>query len=441
MVVCQLAVAVPMEAGLVDALAAHVARSLLGDPVLVQEGLGCLVVLLQNQKEGSAGPRAAVSLGAVPALASGLRAVAAAHDVAPLLRYLLPHLVRAALSGSGEEDQLAVLESVLEAVPLTGGLDRTVARCVLSAYLGQAHLSPDAAAAFDRRLLPLVRLLESRCGAALDAVLAAHVTGGGEQRSLYHRFLCLSLSRGKHQLLGDSSLLLSLKHHQPSVREAALQHLVGVITSAQVSLDEVFLKDAVMERLKDDVPEVVTSALKVLEVSVVDRPSPSGSLQLVLLQVLLDVLDPEDVVLSLLALLHSADLSVAESWSVNAPLPVLTEAVRLLSDPRLGQTDAELLQRAGWRLLPLLVVSSCSSSQLLFASCLAHSSIVARHPLTANWAPELDEVMKRSSEPDFLGLANERLVAVMSAGLLSMELFSRRDAVSRLTSYYSGFSK
>jgi len=28
----------------------------------------------------------------------------------------------------GEEDQLAVLESVLEAVPLTGGLDRTAAR-------------------------------------------------------------------------------------------------------------------------------------------------------------------------------------------------------------------------------------------------------------------------------------------------------------------------
>jgi len=47
--------------------------------------------------------RAAVSLGAMPALASGLRAVAAAHDVAPLLRYLLPHLVRAALSGSGED--------------------------------------------------------------------------------------------------------------------------------------------------------------------------------------------------------------------------------------------------------------------------------------------------------------------------------------------------
>lgn len=35
----------------------------------------------------------------------------------------------------------------------------------------------------------------------------------------------------------------------------------------QQSLDDTFLKDAVMERLKDDVPEVVAAALKVLEVS------------------------------------------------------------------------------------------------------------------------------------------------------------------------------
>ena len=35
----------------------------------------------------------------------------------------------------------------------------------------------------------------------------------------------------------------------------------------QQSLDETFLKDAVMERLKDDVPQVVAAALRILEVS------------------------------------------------------------------------------------------------------------------------------------------------------------------------------
>lgn len=57
MIVCQLSVKVVMETSLVDSLAVHVCRSLLKEPVLAKEGLGCLIVLLQNQKEGAAGPR------------------------------------------------------------------------------------------------------------------------------------------------------------------------------------------------------------------------------------------------------------------------------------------------------------------------------------------------------------------------------------------------
>lgn len=57
MIVCQLSVKVVMEASLVDSLAVHVSKSLLREPVLAKEGLGCLIVLLQNQKEGAAGPR------------------------------------------------------------------------------------------------------------------------------------------------------------------------------------------------------------------------------------------------------------------------------------------------------------------------------------------------------------------------------------------------
>lgn len=57
MIVCQLAVKVMMEVGLVDTLAVHISKSLLKEPVLAKEGVGCLIVLLQNQKEGAAGPR------------------------------------------------------------------------------------------------------------------------------------------------------------------------------------------------------------------------------------------------------------------------------------------------------------------------------------------------------------------------------------------------
>nr|XP_033467663.1 HEAT repeat-containing protein 1 isoform X1 [Epinephelus lanceolatus] len=414
MIVCQLAVKVVMEASLVDTLAVHVSKSLLKEPVLAKEGVGCLIVLLQNQKEGAAGPRAFGRLSSMPTLVSTLQAMAASHDVSPLLRYLLPHLIHAVFtcsSGETQPDKVGMLESILQSVPLTKGLDQTVARLLLDKYLSQTELSAENLSALDCRLLPLVRLFESRYCGALDGVLAGHVTdvSNPEQKHLFHQFLSLSMSSGKHRIMGDSdtSLLLSLKHPLPSVRVSAVEHLMDIVTSGQQqqSLDEDFLKEAVMDRLKEDVPEVVAAALKVLEL-------------------LFDVLDPEDTVSCLLSLLHRVDPSVAEHW-----LPVLTEAVRLLSDPRLGKGDAELLQRAGWRLLPFLVITS---SQLRLASCIARSSIITQHPLTLNWAQELDKVMKRSSESDFIGLANERLVTTLTTNLTNMEHFSKRDALEKL---------
>ncbi|XP_017294030.1 HEAT repeat-containing protein 1 isoform X2 [Kryptolebias marmoratus] len=407
MIVCQLAVKVVMEAGLVNSLAVHVSKSLLKEPVLAQEGLGCLTVLLQNQKEGSAGPRAVGQLCSMPALVSTLQVLAATHDVSPLLRYLLPHLVQNLfLCSSGEVDRLVVLESILKSVPLTKDLDRIVAQLLLDQYLSQTERSAKDLLILDQTLLPLVQLFESRYGGALDDVLAGHVADK-QQKRLFHRFLSLSMSSGKYEILGDSdtSLLLSLKHPQPSVRVSAVEHLMGLISSGQQSLDEGFLKDAVMERLKDDVPEVVAAALRVL-------------------QMLLDVLEPEDVVLCLLSLLDRAETSLAEPW-----LPVLMVAVRLLSDPRLGKGDAEFVQRTGWKLLPFLVITS---AELELAVCVAQCSILAQNPLTHNWAHELDEVMKRRSKPGFVGSANQRLVSTLSRNLGDMELFSRRDALDKL---------
>ncbi|XP_039869962.1 HEAT repeat-containing protein 1 isoform X2 [Simochromis diagramma] len=411
MIVCQLAVNVVMEASLVDSLAVHISKSLIKEPVLAKEGVGCLIVLLQNQKEGAVGPRAAGRLCSMAALVPTLQVMAAVHDVSPLLRYLLPHLVQSVfISSSGETDRLAVLESILESVLLTKDLDHTAARLLLDEYLSQSERSPVELSALDQRLLPLVRLFESKYCAALDGVLAGHVTdiGSTAQKRLFHRFLSLSLSSGKHQILGDSdtSLLLSLKHPQPSVRVSAVERLKDVIAAGQQqSLDDDFLKDAVTERLKDESPEVVAAALQVLEV-------------------VFDVVDREDAVSCLLSLLHRADLPESERW-----VPVLTEAVRLLSDPRLGKGDGELVTRTGWRLLPFLVVTS---TQLDLTRRIARSPLLAKHPLTLNWAPELDDVTKRSVEPDFVGVANERLVSTLTKNLANMEHFSRRDALENL---------
>lgn len=87
-------------------------------------------------------------------------------------------------------------------------------------------------------------------------------------------------------------------------------------------MDEAFLKDAIMERLNDDSPAVVAAALKLLEVSetIVNRIDDvwfDGGVELFLLfQAVFDTLDREDTFSSLLSLLHRADQSAAEQWSV-----------------------------------------------------------------------------------------------------------------------------
>lgn len=96
---------------------------------------------------------------------------------------------------------------------------------------------------------------------------------------------------------------------------------VEFVSPQRQSLDRVFLRDAVLDRLQDDIPEVVAAALRVLEVSYLNgcnacyRPVRVWLTDSVLLQVLIDDLDPEDVVSSLLTLLHRQELTVSERWS------------------------------------------------------------------------------------------------------------------------------
>ncbi|XP_029933931.1 HEAT repeat-containing protein 1 isoform X2 [Myripristis murdjan] len=430
MIVCQLAVKVVLEASLVDTLALQLSKSLVREPVLAKEGLGCLIVLLQNQKEGAVGPRAFGRLCCMSSLVETLQVMASVHDVSPLLRYLLPHLVHGVFSTCTDEMEMqaeaaeaaesaaagpsAVFEAVLQAVPLNKDLDHTVARLLLDEYLSQSETSEQHITSLNQRLLPLVRLFESKYGGALDSVIAAHVgdVSDTEQKQLFHHFLSLSMSSGKYQILGnsDTSLLLSLKHPLPSVRSLAVEHLMGIITSGQESLDESFLREAILDRLQDDVPEVAAAALKALEVFI-------------------DRLDPEDTVSSLLSLLQRTDLSLADQW-----LPVLTAAVQLLSDPRVAKGGAELVQRAGWSLLPFLVITAGrpDSAQLQLARHVAQSAVIAQHPLTVDWAQELEKVMRRSSDPDFLSLANQRLISTLTRNLANMEHFSKRDALEKL---------
>lgn len=422
MIVCQLSVKVVMEAHLVDSLALQVSRSLVREPVLPAEGLGCLIVLLQNQKGKAVGPKAFDQLCSMPSLVPTLQAMAASHDVSPLLSYMVPHLIHSLVSCAADDMEVepaspssahaSLMEAILQEVPLTKGLDSTVAKLLLEKYLSQQQLSAGQISSLNQRLLPFVRLFESKYAGALDAVLESHVgdiSTQEEDRNLFHQFISLTMSSGKYQILGDSdtSLLLSLNHPLSSIRTMAVDHLTRILTSGQCEgFDQTFLRAALLERLKDCVPQVVTAALNALEVFI-------------------DRLDPEETVSSLMSLLQKTDLSKAGDWC-----PVLLKAVRLLDDPRLCEGTPGLRLQVGWGLVPYLVVTSAdpASPEAQLASCVAHSSLLARHPLTQGWSPVL-KVTESSSQSDVIGQANQHLVSTLTKNLATMDHISKRSAL------------
>ncbi|XP_023686780.2 HEAT repeat-containing protein 1 [Paramormyrops kingsleyae] len=421
MVVCQLAVKVVMEAHLVNTLAVQISKSIVGVPALPREGLGCLIILLQNQKTEAVGKKAFGFLCATPTLVPTLKDIASMYDISPLLRYLLPRLIRCVVttSGDGESSETAnygsLLESVLQDLTLSSGLDITVAKLLLQEFLShgaESRLSADEISSLNQRLTPLVRTFESKYPGALGAVLEGHLcdTSSQEEQELFHQFISLSMSSGKYKILAasDTSLLLSLNHHLPTVRNLALKHLKEILRAGKEGFDEVFLREAVLERMKDDVSEVVLSAMTALEAN-------------------FELLGAEDTVSCLMSLLQRIDLSVAANW-----YPVLKEAVKLLDDSRLYGEDPALKGRLQKELLPFLVVT-CPHPEYpehQLSSLIARSTIMSQNPLTRGYSEVLEGV--GAASPDVIGAANQQLVSTMIGNLSAMSAASKRSSLEGL---------
>ncbi|XP_030629489.1 HEAT repeat-containing protein 1 [Chanos chanos] len=422
MIVCQLAVKVVMEAHLVDALAGQLSRSLCKTPVLAREGLGCLIVLLQNQKEIAVGPKVFRYLCSVTSLVPALQDIAAVHDVSPLLRCLLPHLIRSVVTQNeqmNEEDSektnhSSLFDSILQNLPLTNGLENTVAKLLLEEYLShgiQSQLSADQISALNQRMQPFVRLFESKYPGALDRVLESYVSdpSSEQDKNIFHQFISLTMSSGKYKILADSntSLVLSLNHSLPTVRNMALDYIKETLSSGQEDFEEVFLRDALLERMKDDVPAVVRGALAAVELY-------------------FDRMDSEETVSSLLSLLHRVSVLETTDWS-----DVLKETIRVLDDPRVVKGNPDLQARIYWEMLPFLVVTSpdSDSAELELSSHVAQTTLFSQHPLTQGWVKVLQDVLKKTAQADVIGVANQMLITTLTKNLASMDPSTKRSTM------------
>ncbi|KAK1328037.1 hypothetical protein QTO34_012459 [Cnephaeus nilssonii] len=385
MIICQISVKVTMEETIVNSLASQIIKTLTKTPSLIKEGLGCLIVLLQRQKPESLGKKPFPHLCNVPDLITILHGISETYDISPLLRYMLPHLVISIINHvTGEETEgmdgqiyRKHLEAILTHISLKNNLDHLLASLLFEEYISynsQEEIDPNKASLLNEQFLPLIRLLESKYPRTLDV-------------------------GGKYQFLADSntSLMLSLNHPLAPVRLLAVNHLKNIMKTSKESIDESFIKEAILARLGDDSIDVVLSAVRAFEI-------------------FKSHFSPEVTVVNLLNLFQSAELSKRRAW-----YEVLEVAADILSKEELLSGNDELANQVVVHLLPFMVIDSddLESAGTKLAIYLSKSGICSLHPVLRGWKAALENVIKSTKSGKLIGIANQKMIELLADNIKS----------------------
>uniref|UniRef100_UPI00398EA4BE HEAT repeat-containing protein 1 isoform X2 n=1 Tax=Pristiophorus japonicus TaxID=55135 RepID=UPI00398EA4BE len=425
MIICQLAVKVVMEKSLIDTLTQQISKAVVKMPTLRREGLSCLIILLQHQKRKNISKKTFTHLCNIPGLVTILQEIDAQYKVSPLLQYFLPNLIHSIIAAeiaeeqeesSGSQTHVQLLEAILQNVTLESNLEQTLANVLLEEYISHwtKNINPDSLTALNQKIVPLVRLLETKYPNAFDLALEGYqkkITSQKEQ-DVFHQFISLSLNSAKHQLLADSdtSLLLGLNHPQPMIRVFAVEQLKEIIKTSQEGCDDLFLKEAILERLKDDRLEVVVVALQALE-------AYSGHL------------GQEETVFCLLSLFQRVDLSENGHWHV-----VLEEAITFLIRGGLCNGNEALTNHLWMELLPFMVLinQAKASAEQKMTIFIANSGLCSMIPLLHGWPAALETVISSCKSEEVVGEANQKLIQLLVNNLCLMEPPVRAQTMGNL---------
>uniref|UniRef100_A0A4X2KD30 HEAT repeat-containing protein 1 n=1 Tax=Vombatus ursinus TaxID=29139 RepID=A0A4X2KD30_VOMUR len=413
MIICQVSVKVTMEDTFVHSLASQIGKTLTKIPSLIKDGLGCLIVLLQRQKIEGLGKKLFAHLCNVPDLVSLLHEISVAYDISPLLHYLLPHLVVTIIHHVTEKEDTEeldshicarLLEDILKDISLENNLDHLLASTLLEEYISyssQKETDSKEISLLNEQLLPLIRLLESKYPKTLDLVLEDHLKDVIEpqKQEFFHQFISLSTSGGKFQFLADSDtcLTLSLNHPLAPVRLLAVNHLKNIMETSKESIDDSFIKDAIIMRVGDDNLDVLLSAMNAFEV-------------------FKEEFSPEETVSSLLSLFQRAELSQDGAW-----YKILELAADLLIKEEILNGSDQLLNQVVIHLLPFMVVTNdnSKSQEMKMATYLSKSGICSLHPVLKGWKEVLEKVIKTTKPAELIGVANQKMVQLLADNINS----------------------
>ncbi|XP_058552227.1 HEAT repeat-containing protein 1 [Neofelis nebulosa] len=427
MIICQISVKVTMEDTFVNSLASQIIKTLTKIPSLIKDGLGCLIVLMQRQKPESLGKKPFPHLCNVPDLITILQGISEVFDVSPLLRYMLPHLVVSIVNHiTGEETEgtdgqiyRRHLEAILTNISLKNNLDHLLASLLFEEYISyssQEEIGPDKVSLLNEQFLPLIRLLESKYPRTLDVVLEERLKEITDlkKQELFHQFISLSTSGGKYQFLADSdtSLMLSLNHPLAPVRLLAVNHLKNIMKTSEENVDESFIKEAVLTRLGDDSLDVVLSAINAFEIFKQHFSS-------------------EVTVSNLLNLFRRAELSKNRGW-----YKVLEVAADILIKEELLKENDHLSNQVVVHLLPFMIIISddMESAEMKIAIYLSKSGICSLHPILRGWKEALENVIKSTESGKLIGVANQKMIALLADNISSGDPSSMLKMVEDLIS-------
>lgn len=427
-IICQLASKSVLAPSLVKALASQVSRTLLKTPSLLREGVGCLIVLLQNQQSSDVGEKPFLHLCKVPELVSVLKEISSSYDISSFLEYLLLNLVSSIIRSVGEGADVvspvackAILEAILHDITLEAKLSKKLAQSFLDEYFSfgeQCCKDDNKMTELGESFLPLIRLLETKYPQSLDLVLEKQLKNvlAQEEQGLFHQFITLSTSRGSHELLEDchTSLLLRLNHPQPAVRKQALLHLNNIMETSKPGFDESFFKEAIMARLMDDSVEVLLSTLNSLKVY---HNYFTGT---------------EHIVSDLLTLFYRTDLSKDDDWC-----KVLQEAANLIILNKSIIDYPQLCNKMMMTIIPYMIFTSrdFNSAEHSLAVNLGRSSVCNLHPLLKGWRKALDGSLKQAKPENSFTVINMNLAHLLSnnmAGIDSSSLLNMLEDLVQL---------
>uniref|UniRef100_A0A8C3TZ63 HEAT repeat-containing protein 1 n=1 Tax=Catharus ustulatus TaxID=91951 RepID=A0A8C3TZ63_CATUS len=127
--------------------------------------------------------------------------------------------------------------------------------------------------------------------------------------------------------------------------------------------------------------------------------------------------NPEVIVSSLLNIFQKADLSKDGKWYVC----VLERAVKILVKEKILKEKKELLDATVMQLLPFMTITNANSksSDWKMAVCLSESDLCSLHPLLKGWPEALEEAIKSTESAELVGVANEKMILLLSGNLTS----------------------